>query len=140
MQQQKRIGGTVHIWSTIQSMRTSGYSEYWRGTWPTILRNVPGNALYFLILDSTRLRLRQFRWNLSSNQGLSDGMVNLIGGSASRAFAGALLMPFTVMKTRFESSKYNYTGVWNASRHILSQEGIRGLFTGLVATTLRYLF
>merc|ERR1712111_308269 len=60
----------------------------------------------------------------------------IIGGSA-RAFAGSIMIPFTVIKIRFESSSYNYTTTSQALRNILKLEGLKGLTSGLGPTLVR---
>ena len=128
---QSRHGG---LWRTAREIvRQDGGSlrGLWRGTWPSVLRSVPGNALYFSILH-------QLREALESLDVLSKGSVNLVGGLGARALAGTVLMPFTVLKTRFESDLFAYKSLLSGTRSILSAEGWRGLFRGLGATTLRY--
>ena len=81
----------------------------WKGTWPTVWRNVPGSALYFMTLDYLRSLLRsmnavdgsltgRIRYNVSLLirrlwyslflilllEKISPEIVNLISGSASR--------------------------------------------------------
>ena len=113
-------------------MRQDGGSlqGLWRGTWPSVFRSVPGNALYFSILY-------RLRGALDAVAVLSKGSVNLVGGLGARALAGTVLMPFTILKTRFESDLFAYQSILSGTRHILLVEGWRGLFRGLGATTLR---
>ena len=62
---------------------------------------------------------------------------NLMIGGASRTLAGSILLPFTVIKARYESGFFGYTGVTNAFFAIYRQEGVRGLWSGMCATVLR---
>lgn len=64
-------------------------------------------------------------------------MANLTTGAIARASAGFLMMPFTVIKVRYESTLYSYNSIWSAGTTILKGEGIRGLFFGFGATALR---
>jgi solute carrier family 25 protein 38 len=47
------------------------------------------------------------------------------------------MIPFTVIKTRFESRMYKYTSIREALQLIYKGEGMRGLTCGLLPTLLR---
>merc|ERR1719333_243071 len=47
------------------------------------------------------------------------------------------MIPFTVIKTRFESNSYNYKNTYQAFKNILKLEGLRGLTSGLGPTLFR---
>lgn len=107
-------------------LEKDGILGLWRGTTPTIARNVPGVALYFASLNQLR--------TLLPNTVLG----NLTAGGTARSSVGLVLMPMTVIKTRMESSIYTgRTTILGVARDILSTQGIRGLFAGFWPTTLR---
>jgi solute carrier family 25 protein 38 len=106
------------------TLRSITVAELWRGSVPTVLRTVPGSALYFYALNRIRL---------TSNENMS----NLLSGAIARTVVGFVMMPFTVLKVRFESSDYKYSTLWNASKHIYSSNGIRGFFRAFPATAIR---
>lgn len=58
-------------------------------------------------------------------------------GMFARSVAGAIMIPITVLKTRFESGTYNYHRMSQALAQIYHREGIRGLCCGLVPTLVR---
>merc|ERR1711911_117864 len=60
-----------------------------------------------------------------------------MGGASARSISGTLLMPFTVIKTRFVSGTFNYKSVFHALSVIYRTEGIRGLTSGITATLAR---
>ena len=111
-------------------------TQLWRGTVPTILRNVPGVSLYFYSLSFIRQSLipQATRGTHSSKYVTA---VNVSAGMLARAGVGFILMPISVIKVRFESNLYNYTSLAQASADILKREGIRGFFSGFGATALR---
>jgi len=111
-------------------------TNLWRGTVPTILRNVPGTSLYFYSLSFLRQTLipTATRHTRSSKYVT---LVNVGAGMLARAGVGFILMPVSVLKVRFESNLYNYTSLVGASRDILRREGVRGFFYGFGATALR---
>ncbi|TPX69015.1 hypothetical protein SpCBS45565_g02731 [Spizellomyces sp. 'palustris'] len=130
------------LWSTARDViRKDSVWGLWRGTWPTVIRNVPGSALYFVTLDKMRHGLKSLRTSQKPTM-LNDSSVNLLSGGAARVAVGYILMPITVIKNPsnallMQSNFYNYTSVWQASRSILKEEGIRGLFRGFGATAMR---
>ncbi|OMH82159.1 Solute carrier family 25 member 38-like protein [Zancudomyces culisetae] len=64
-------------------------------------------------------------------------MVNITSGAISRAAAGFILMPATVVKVKFESSLYQFKGIFPAVSEIFATRGIRGFFEGAVPTAIR---
>ncbi|PWN22047.1 mitochondrial carrier [Microstroma glucosiphilum] len=149
-----RIGGkTKRLLRTVDDVvKKDGVVGLWRGTLPTVLRNVPGVALYFYSVTEARraLSLKPIPYlsSPSSSSGSNPSRTlatptlagNLLSGATSRVFVGFLLCPITVIKTRFESS--NFTAAQNATllvslRSIWAEAGVKGLFRGFWATALR---
>ena len=100
----------------------------WRGVIPSLVRTVPGVGLYF----------SSMHW-MKSNlcEGRPTHLQSVMIGSSARAFAGSVMIPFTVIKTRFESNSYNYRTTYQAFRNIMKVEGLRGLTSGLGPTLFR---
>ncbi|KAI9321264.1 mitochondrial carrier domain-containing protein, partial [Dichotomocladium elegans] len=124
-------------------LKNNGVSGLWRGTLPTIVRNVPGTAMYFAalseirhVLDVARPTIQRYSPFKPSHKD-KDKWENLICGAAARGTVGYILMPVTVLKVRYESNLYNYESISGAFRHILKNDGIRGLFAGFGATFIR---
>ncbi len=147
--QQSRSSSLLAVLKTILS-GPHPVTSLWRGTIPSALRTGFGSALYFTSLSS----LRQILANTTTTSGdgastttpftksssvlpkLSNTQ-NLITGASARVFAGFVLMPFTVIKVRYESDLYSYKSIASASRSIYAQEGLKGFFTGFGATAVR---
>jgi len=110
-------------------LRNEGALAFWKGLVPTLARTVPGVGLYFSTLGSLQRHL------LGSATPSPIQSVAL-GGSA-RCAAGVLLLPVTVIKTRFESGLFSYTGLFSAISQLCRHEGVRGMTSGLVPTLLR---
>ena len=105
-------------------------SSLWRGTVPSLLRGAPGIGIYFSTIDFCRRALygndvRESKWG------------NLMIGVGARGVSSTMMMPLTLVKTRYESGWFNYRSVFDALATILRQEGLRGMFSGGVATILR---
>ncbi|KAI9479405.1 mitochondrial carrier domain-containing protein [Coemansia mojavensis] len=128
------------IATTVQNVvATDGIQGLWRGTLPSLLRNAPGTSLYFYFLNHTKhycLAAEQKLTGDSTRTQLSASS-NMVIGASSRALAGFLLMPGTILKVQFESSLYKYAGIAGAIRDIWRRSGARGFFVGAVPTAIR---
>ena len=100
----------------------------WRGVVPSLSKTVPGVGLYFSSMHYMKTQLYE---------GRPSSLQSVIIGCSARTVAGCVMIPFTVIKTRFESQQYNYRSVLAALRVILAAEGVRGLTLGLVPTLAR---
>ncbi|TIA89451.1 hypothetical protein E3P99_02078 [Wallemia hederae] len=127
-------------------IREEGLRGLWRGTSPTLWRNVPGVALYFTSLQSLRsymigtglfLPKAQSSTRTTSEFSRLNSRGNLLSGALARTAVGFLLNPFTVCKARFESDLYRYKSIAGALTDIVKQSGPRGLLSGFSASALR---
>ncbi|XP_077575928.1 mitochondrial glycine transporter B-like isoform X2 [Stigmatopora nigra] len=110
-------------------VRTENVFSLWKGVSPSFVRCIPGVGIYF----STFYSLKQhFFLERAPNAGEA-----VLLGAGARGVAGVCMLPFTVIKTRFESGFYNYVSVAGALRSMYETEGLRALFSGLTATLLR---
>lgn len=119
--------------------------HFWRGTTVTLIRNVPGVALYFTCLQHFRYLLlihhkrTKYDWLVDPNGHRFTTAGNLLTGGGARIVAGFLLMPLTVIKTMFESAKFEgvHGGMSEMTKRVYEKQGIRGLFKGFSVTCLR---
>ncbi|XP_046745200.1 mitochondrial glycine transporter-like isoform X2 [Diprion similis] len=113
----------------IYVIRNENVFGLWRGITPSLIRVVPGVGLYFASLN----------W-LQSTLHLKEPLTSLEAialGITARSMAGSMLIPVTVVKTRFESGIYKYSSMRSALYAIYKYEGIKGLVCGLVPTLFR---
>ncbi|TVU18954.1 hypothetical protein EJB05_35077 [Eragrostis curvula] len=126
------IGGSVIIGSLQQIAQQEGFRGMYRGLSPTILALLPNWAVYFTVYE-------QLKRLLSSSDGsrqLSLGS-NVIAASGAGAATTIVTNPLWVVKTRFQTQGIKtvaipYKGTLAALRRIAHEEGIRGLYSGLV--------
>ncbi|KAK9245106.1 mitochondrial carrier domain-containing protein [Lipomyces tetrasporus] len=121
--------------------------KMWRGTLPSVLRTSVGSGLYFSTLHSMRSYIQQHSASSSrpatpSMQRSSvlpqiQGYANLLTGSFARGAVGFVMMPVTVLKVRFESTKYAHSSLFQTAKAILSAHGVRGFYYGFGATFVR---
>ncbi|WFD32775.1 hypothetical protein MSPP1_003826 [Malassezia sp. CBS 17886] len=156
--QQERVGTsgapTQRLVHAVRSvLQHNGWRGLWRGTVPTVARNVPGVAAYFYTI--TEMRWLVARWHVpvlshaapQAARGTHGSTLarlstpgNLLTGAAARVAIGFVLNPITVVKARFESSHYardSYPTIASAFRGIYHDGGPRAFFRGFSATALR---
>ncbi|GAA5895137.1 hypothetical protein JCM6882_008290 [Rhodosporidiobolus microsporus] len=146
------------IWHTAKEVvRTDGVKGLWRGTGPTLYRNVPGVSMYFFTLSRLRTFLGQSSAFRVPTPQAAGGKIkltpvgDLIVGSVARTGVGFLLMPFTLLKTISESTltlpssalasstsaSRATPSTLTALRTLYSTGGLRSLWRGAVPTALR---
>ncbi|XP_037392455.1 mitochondrial glycine transporter B isoform X1 [Pygocentrus nattereri] len=119
--------GMLSVFITV--VRTEKLFGLWKGVSPSFMRCIPGVGIYF----STFYSLKQ---HFFEDRAPNAGEAVLLGAGA-RCVAGVAMLPVTVIKTRFESGRYNYVSVFGALRSVCQTEGPRALYSGLTATLLR---
>lgn len=123
----------------------NGVSGLWRGTVPSVLRTSIGSAMYLASLNQVRQSMTSLTAVTKDNSSISTSsslpklsmQLNLASGALVRTAVGFLTMPITVIKVRYESSLYNYTSIFQATRSIYLNDGVRGFFYGFGVTAFR---
>jgi len=142
----KGHGGAIR--STARSIvSSSGVLGLWRGTSATLIRNIPGIALYMTGLSQVRglmatsplfatARNKRNSERSSSVLPALTNSGNLLAGATTRVTVGFALNPFSVLKARYESDLHAY-GSLTASVRSIVRAGPSELFRGLLASSLR---
>ncbi|XP_054615540.1 mitochondrial glycine transporter B-like [Dunckerocampus dactyliophorus] len=121
-----RIGMVTVLLNVVRTERLLGL---WKGVSPSFMRTIPGVGLYFSTYHSFKQHFFQ-----EKNPGALGAA--LLGGGA-RTVAGIVMLPVTVIKTRYECGRYRYRGVTEALRSVCRTEGPAALYSGMMATLLR---
>jgi len=138
---------SVILGTAREVITTNGIRGLWRGTSPSLVRNVPGVALYMTSLTQMRTFLARspyfahVRRQSGSGENVSvlpslTSQGNLIAGATTRVAVGFLLNPFSVLKARFESNIYAYETLSGAFGSLVRQ-GPSELLRGFLASSLR---
>lgn len=119
--------GGLRVWPEVRAIiRESGVTGLWAGVTPSLWRTVPGVGIYFLLFHKA-----------AGGKTLGTTEALLVGG-LTRIAAGTLLIPVTVVKTRWEARGADrQEGLGKALRVLAKGEGLSGLAAGLVPTLLR---
>lgn len=101
---------------------------------PTIYRVLPGAAIYFSMLDTVShvVKLTQNKHSIEHYK--HTNAENFTIGFLARTIASTIMCPITVLKTRFELSTNTNVNMLKSLSGIYRNEGIRGLFSGLLPT------
>ncbi|KAL4570495.1 hypothetical protein LXL04_026151 [Taraxacum kok-saghyz] len=99
-----------------------------KGFFPTIVREVPGNATMFGVYEA----LKQYIAGGTDTSGLSRGSLMMAGGLAGGAF-WISVYPADVVKSVIQIDDFKnpkYSGAFDAFKKILKTEGVSGLYKG----------
>lgn len=140
-------GNTTIIWRTTKDIiRNEGIKGLWTGTSATLVRNVPGVALYFTSLTYLRSIMAKSPYFSAHQQHSRDSSKtvlpklssqgNLIAGATARVGVGFILNPFSILKARFESELHAYRSL-SGSLLSIARMGPSELMRGFVASSLR---
>ncbi|MCJ1468773.1 hypothetical protein MMC07_007403 [Pseudocyphellaria aurata] len=126
------------MWATLKIMYKTegGVLALYRGITPTVAGVAPYVGLNFMTYESVR------KWLTPEGDKNPSGARKLAAGAISGAVAQTCTYPFDVLRRRFQINTmsgmgYQYKSIWNAITVILTQEGFRGLYKGIVPNLLK---
>lgn len=109
-----------------------GISGFWRGVSPGICRAIIGGGMNFYTLE-------YFRKYFKSSDSLMDQISNDSKAAATSRFLTILVLsPLTVVKVRMEAMGSNqYRSIVHGLQTIAREEGVKGLYKGLLPNIIR---
>ncbi|XP_044501274.1 nicotinamide adenine dinucleotide transporter 1, chloroplastic-like isoform X1 [Mangifera indica] len=128
----ENIKGSLIVGTLVQIFHKEGLRGMYRGLSPTVLALLPNWAVYFTIYE----QLKSFLNTDDENHHLSIG-ANMIAASGAGAATTIATNPLWVVKTRLQTQGMRagvvpYRSTLSALRRIAHEEGIRGLYSGLL--------
>ena len=113
--------------------RFGGLRSVFRGTFATLIRDVPGNGVYFLTYESLKEKFA------SNNNPKLDALGTLFAGGMSGLLFWVVAIPPDVLKSRLQTAPESHypNGLRDVFKKIVQQEGISGFYKGSTAVFLR---
>lgn len=137
------MGGEASVFYTgamnclSHTLRKDGLTGLFRGGISTILREVPGTAVWFGAYEGTcDLLVRSFSSPKDGYKPTPGPLTYMIGGAVAGCAYWLIPYPIDTIKTRIQTQAQPSTQ-WQVFRTILAEEGIRGLYKGVGFTMLR---
>ena len=122
-----KYGGPIDV--AKQVLKSEGGTRgLFKGLFPTLAREVPGNAVMFGVYEATKQVLARGQ----DTSQLGRGSLILAGGLAGASFWGSVY-PTDVVKSVIQVDDYKnpkYSGSMDAFRKILAADGVKGLYKG----------
>ncbi|KAF1796917.1 mitochondrial carrier domain-containing protein [Mucor lusitanicus] len=122
-----------HVLDGVKQMVVQdGSKALWRGLPPTLWRDVPFSAIYWMGYEECKKAIE-----LNHKYNMNELQVSFVAGALSGMFAAAVTTPFDVAKTRRQVDAGREKPLLVDSRvpailkQIYQQNGVKGLFRGL---------
>ncbi|KAF9159628.1 hypothetical protein DFQ26_006331 [Actinomortierella ambigua] len=143
--QSAQVGGDLEaakklpgIWQTMVTIckHEGGITGLYRGLGPTLTGVAPYVALNFQAYEVLRAYLTP------PGEVAPSVPVKLLCGALAGSFAQTVTYPLDVLRRRMQVTNmslvsYKYTSTWDAVRKIVRQEGVRGLYKGMIPNYLK---
>lgn len=118
--------------------KTEGLKGFFSGFGATAIRDAPYAGLYVLFYEQLKKRLSLLVEKVPvpgmpdlGMTGSTSASINFSSGILAAGLATAITNPFDAIKTRIQLQPKAYKNIWQASRRMLADDGVKSLFDGL---------
>lgn len=124
-------GAKIGAWSVVKEL---GFLGLYKGSRACFLRDIPFSAIYFPAYAHTKAAM-------ADENGYNHPLTLLASGAIAGIPAASLVTPADVIKTRLQvvarTGQTTYSGVLDAARKIMREEGFRAFWKGTTARVFR---
>ncbi|KAI0165952.1 solute carrier family 25 member 38 [Xylariaceae sp. FL1272] len=118
--------------------KTQRIPGFFVGFGATAMRDAPYAGLYVVSYEQFKKRLGVwYGSDRGAMQGSAPATINFTSGALAGATCSFISNPFDAVKTRIQLQPHIYKNMFHASRHMLTQEGVRSLYDGLALRMTR---
>ena len=111
-----------------------GLLGLYKGTTLTLLRDVPGNMIYFGVYEWAKRALS----NNSNNALLNPAAAAFVAGALAGVAFWPFVLPMDCLKSRYQTAPDGtYTNIAQVYNHLVEEEGIGGMFRGIGPAMMR---
>lgn len=139
-----QVQNSIHLGSVVprfrgpldcaaQTFRQQRIFGIYRGLWGTVLREIPGGAIWFLTYESV---VRAEAKSSCKSRDEADPITVLTAGALAGMAYWSAVLPFDVLKTRYQTASGGTRGVIDVLRRLLKEESPRALYKGFAAILL----
>jgi len=110
-------------------VRENGFRGLFRGLVPTLIRDIPFSAIYWVCVENAKIALSACD---DQDEPRSRMVKALVAGASSAMVASVVTTPFDVIKTKIQTCpKAEVCSTYRIARDILRVDGFGGFFVGL---------
>ena len=129
MQDQKNNQKFKNTPHALYSLRSHGVTEYYRGFSAILIRNCPGNVIFFTVREQIRDNLLPERWKSDL---YASNISDFLGGAFLGAFISTMFYPVNVTKTHMQLVVGGpFQRFRSVLKKLLAERGARGMFRGV---------
>lgn len=123
-----KYNGVMDAFSKI--LAEQGIKGFWKGNNLALLRIIPYSAIKFAAFET-------YKPVFADNEGELGNVRRLVAGALAGITATIATYPLDVLRTRFavqDAKNPKYTGIFQAFKRIIQEEGFGSLYTGFATT------
>eukprot|EP01112_Ceratiomyxa_fruticulosa_P011075 TRINITY_DN297_c0_g1_i1.p1 TRINITY_DN297_c0_g1~~TRINITY_DN297_c0_g1_i1.p1 ORF type:complete len:306 (+),score=44.53 TRINITY_DN297_c0_g1_i1:51-968(+) len=130
--------GTIH--ALISIIQQEGWTTLYKGYPIVVSATIPAHALYFVGYELSK----KYLGKLNQNGKVPDAVIHFSSGFIADLFGSIVWTPMDVIKQRLQVQNINsqttkkYSGSFNALKTIIKEEGVTGLYRGIVPALATY--
>ncbi|SAL99395.1 hypothetical protein [Absidia glauca] len=134
LQSAEGAGGFKDALAGVRVMiHSQGILSLWRGLVPTMLRDVPFSAIYWMMYEEFKRQLQ----TKDQQTHLQQFQYSFFAGATSGTVAAVVTTPFDVVKTRRQVSSNKEKHLVRLIQNIMVNEGVGGFFRGVVPRVMK---